>query len=157
MACFIFVKQNCTFRLSLLHHSIATEMEWLSVKLILTHDEIPSFSGVCDIGNLYLNCTFWYDRQHIIARNDFADCIPSGHRQRVHWTEKCIFNRQNHNGNHMTANDALSNIIISFVKCTILYLFWYQMNFSLSIDRCRVLSLLKAKCYLFRAQLHWMR
>ena len=72
---------------------------------------------------LYLNCTFWHGRQHIIAREDFPDCIPSGHRQRVHWTEKCILNRQNHNGNHMTANEALSNIIISFVKCTILYLF----------------------------------
>ena len=103
--------------------------------------------------SLYLNCTFWYRRQHIIAIEDFSDCIPSGHRQRVHWTEKCILNRQN----HMTANEALSNIIISFVKCTILYLFWYQMNFSLSIDRYRVLSLLRAKCYFFRAQLHWMR
>ena len=78
---------------------------------------------------LYLNCTFWYGRQHIIAREDFSDCILSGHRQRVHWTEKCILNRQNHNGNHMTANAALSNIIISFVKCTILYLFWYQYEF----------------------------
>ena len=78
---------------------------------------------------LYLNCTFWHGRQHIIAREDFSDCIPSGHRQRVHWTEKCILNRQNHNGNHMTANEALSNIIISFVKCTILYLFWYQYEF----------------------------
>ena len=75
---------------------------------------------------LYLNCTFWYGRQHIIAREDFSDCIPSGHRQRVHWTEKCILNRQNHNGNHLTANETLSNIIISFVKCTILYMFWYQ-------------------------------
>ena len=26
----------------------------------------------------------------------------------------------------MTANEAPSNIIISFVKCTISYLFWYQ-------------------------------
>ena len=26
----------------------------------------------------------------------------------------------------MTANEAPSNIIISFVKCTILYLFWYH-------------------------------
>ena len=93
---------------------------------------------------LYLNCTFWHGRQHIIAREDISDCIPSGHRQLVHWTEKCILNRQNHNKNHMTANEASSNIIISFVKCTILYLFWYQYKFSLSIDNCRVLSLLRA-------------
>ena len=30
----------------------------------------------------------------------------------------------------MTANEAPSNIIISFVKCTILYLFWYQYEIS---------------------------
>ena len=76
---------------------------------------------------MYLNCTLWYSRQHIIAREDFSDCIPSGHRQLVHWTDKCILNRQNHNGNHMTANEAPSNIIISFVNCTILYLFWHYM------------------------------
>ena len=39
---------------------------------------------------LYLNCTFWYGRQHIIAREDFSDCIPSGHRQRVHWTKNFL-------------------------------------------------------------------
>ena len=74
----------------------------------------------------YSNCTFWYGRQHIIAREDLSDCIPSGHRQRVHWTEKCILNRHNHDGNHMIANEAPSNIIISFVKCTSSYLFWYK-------------------------------
>ena len=66
---------------------------------------------------------FWYSRQHIVVREGLSDCITSGHRQQVHWTEKCMLNRQNHNGNHMTANEAPSNIIISFVKCTI-SLYW---------------------------------
>ena len=67
---------------------------------------------------MYLNCTLWYSRQHIIAREDFSDCIPSGHRQLVHWTDKCILNRQNHNGNHMRhvvykgwVNNTLSGLV----------------------------------------------
>ena len=66
--------------------------------------------------------------------------VPSSHRQQVLHTGKFRLNSQNHNGHHMTANKAPINTIISFLKCTILYLFDTNKKFKFSTDKCWVLS-----------------
>ena len=58
--------------------------------------------------------------------------------------------RANHNVNHVTAKEAPTNTMISFIKCTFLYLFWYQYEIL-------VCPLTSARCCLFWVQLHWMR
>ena len=76
---------------------------------------------------LYLVCTFWYQYATHYSKRRFFGSILSNHQQQVHWTVKCISNRQNHKWNHMTATEALANIKISFVP--FLIPLW---NFSLS-------------------------
>ena len=90
---------------------------------------------------LYSNCTFWYGRQHIIAREDFSDRIPSGHRQRVHWTENAYWTGKIIMEITWQPMKPLATSLFPLQSVPFCTCFDINMNFSLSIDRCRVLSL----------------